>query len=152
MALKQQIEQDLKSALLSGDEQRVMTLRSLKNAILYAEVAKNVREKGLSEDEITQLFIKESKKRQESADLYIQGHNEERANSELNEKQIIDSYLPKQLSEEDLKKVIDEVINSSGATGLQAMGQVIGQVKQRVGACGDGATIARLTKERLSSQ
>src|ERR1700692_3697644 len=93
MALKQQIEQDLKTALLSGDKRRVMTLRSLKNAILYAEVAKNVRETGLPDDEITQLFLKESKKRQESAELYSQGHNEERAKSEISEKQIIDAYL-----------------------------------------------------------
>jgi uncharacterized protein YqeY len=114
-------------------------------------VAKNARDSGLPDEEMMQLLMKESKKRQESADLYLQGHEEARAQTELQEKALIDSYLPKQLSDSELLAVIDEVIKSSGVTDPQAMGQVIGQVKQKVGASADGATIARLTKQRLSS-
>jgi hypothetical protein len=95
------------------------------------------------------LIKKESEKRQESADLYSQGHEEARAEAELKEKTILDAYLPKQLSDSELLVVIDEVIKTNGTDGPHAMGQIIGQVKQKVGASADGATIARLTKERL---
>ncbi len=150
MSLKQQIEQDLKTALLDGDRQTATTLRGLKSVILYAEVEKGKRDVGLADEEVMQLLSKESKKRQESADLYRQGHEEARAETELQEKALIDGYLPKPLSDEELTNIIDEAVQASGATGMQAMSQIIGQVKQKVGASADGATIAKLTKERLS--
>lgn len=147
--LKQQLEQDLKSALLAGEKARAMTIRSLKSVILYAEVAKGVRGDGLPDDEIIALFAKEVKKRQESAELYKKGGSEERAAYELAEKAVIEQYLPKQLSEEELIAIIDEVIASVEATGPQAMGQVIGQVKQKTSGRADGSRIAQLVKERL---
>jgi uncharacterized protein YqeY len=150
MDLKQRLEQDLKTALLSGDKNKVMTLRSIKSAVLNEEVAKGLRDAGLPDADIAQIIAKESKKRQESADLYRQGHDEIRAAQELSEKAIIDSYLPKQLSEAELGTIVDEVVTSTNAFGPQAMGQVIGQVKQKVGVSADGATIARLVKDRLS--
>jgi uncharacterized protein len=147
--LKQRIEQDLKTALLSGDKGRATTLRGLKSAILYVEVAKGVREQGLSDDEIIEVLSKEAKKRQESADLYRQGGREEKAADELAEKEIIAGYLPKQLSDEELTVIVDEVIDQSGASGAQAMGRVIGLVKQKAGASADGARIAAIVKGRL---
>jgi uncharacterized protein len=149
--LKQRIDQDLKTALLAGDKVLATTLRGLKSVILYAEVAKGEREQGLPDDEIVALLSKEAKKRQESADLYKQGGNEEKAAAELTEKAVIEKYLPAQLSDEELGKVIDEVIAATGGTGPQAMGQVIGGVKQKVGASADGSRIALMVKERLSN-
>lgn len=148
--LKQQLEQDLKQALLAGDKVRATTIRSLKSVILYAEVAKGVRDEGLGDEEIITLLTKEAKKRQESADLYVRGDAGERASLELAEKEIIEQYLPKQLSDEELAAIVDGVITELGATGPQAMGQVIGQVKQKAGATADGGRIAQLVKEKLS--
>jgi uncharacterized protein YqeY len=147
--LKQQLEQDLKKALLAGDKEQAMTLRSLKSVILYAEVAKGVREEGLGDDEITTLFAKEAKKRQESADLYRQGGDETRAAAELAEKAIIEAYLPEQLSDEELFLIIDAVITELGATDPQAMGQIMGKVKQKTAGRADGSRIARAVKQRL---
>jgi uncharacterized protein len=147
--LKQQLEKDLKTALLAGDKDKATVLRSLKSVILYAEVAEGTREQGLSDEAIITLFAKEVKKRQESADLYRKGDNEQRAAAELSEKEIIETYLPQQLSEEELVHSIEAVIADLGASGPQAMGQVIGAVKQKVGARADGARIAQLVKERL---
>lgn len=147
--LKQQLEQDVKKALLAGDKELATTLRSLKSVILYAEVAKGVREEGLGDEEILSLFSKEAKKRQESADLYKQGGNESRAAAELAEKAIIEAYLPKQLSDEELAAIVDEVVTELGVSGPQAMGQVIGQVKQKSANQADGARIAQLVKQRL---
>jgi len=149
--LKKQIEQDLKTALLAGDKERVLTLRSIKSAILYVEVAKGAREDGLPEEEMMIILSKEAKKRQESADLYKQGGSEDRAAKELAEKAIIEGYLPKQLSDDELLSIVDEAMSQVGASGMQAMGQVIGVVKQKAGAAADGARIAKLVKERLLS-
>lgn len=148
-SIKQRLESDVKEAMLSGDTLRLETLRGLKSVILYAEVAAGKRDTGLSDSEIQTLFAKETKKRQESADLYVQGGSEERAQKELAEKAIIESYLPEQLSEAELSAVIDEIIRTQESVTPQAMGTIIGAVKQRVGNTADGGTIAKLVKEKL---
>src|SRR6185436_15726373 len=102
MSLKQQIDADIKQAMLGGDKVLTTTLRGLKSAILYVEVAKNKREEGLTDDEITEVLSKEAKKRQESADLYVQGGNQVKADEELVEKIVIEKYLPAQISEDEL--------------------------------------------------
>jgi uncharacterized protein len=147
--LKDRIDQDLKKALLGGDKTLATTLRGLKSTILYAEVAKGLREQGLPDEEIVVLLAKEAKKRQESADLYYKGGNAERAEAELAEKKVIEGYLPQQLSDEELGKLVDEAISTVSATGPQAMGQVIGAVKQKAASKADGARIAQMVKERL---
>jgi uncharacterized protein YqeY len=151
MAIRQQLDDDVKAALLAGDSLRVDTLRGLKSTILYADVAAKKRDTGgISDDEILSLFVKEAKKRQESADLYIQGGSQERADKELTEKIIIESYLPEQLSEQELVQLIDDVIAEQSAEGMQTMGKVIGAVKSKAGNTADGAKVAELVKERLS--
>ncbi|MBL8121744.1 GatB/YqeY domain-containing protein [Candidatus Saccharibacteria bacterium] len=151
MTLKQTLQDDVKAAMLAGDSLRLECLRGLKSAILYAEVAAGKREEGLSDEEIITLFAKEAKKRQESADLYVQGGSPERAEKELAEKAIVEAYLPAKMSDDELAAIIDEVINEMKPTGVQQMGQVIGQVKSRVGNTADGSAIATLVKERLSA-
>lgn len=147
--IEDRLEQDLKAALLGGDSVRVTTLRNLKAALLNLKVATGKRESGLSDDEVLGIFGKEAKKRQESADLYVQGGDQTRADQELAEKKIIDDYLPAQLSEAEICQAVDEAIAATGASGPAGMGQVIGQVKAKLGATADGGTIARLAKERL---
>ncbi len=149
--LKQQLQDDVKAAMLAGDSLRVETLRGLKSTIGYAEVAANKREEGLSDDEILALFAKESKKRQESAELYIKGNAQERADKEIAEKAIINAYLPAQLSAAEIATTVDAVIVEQQANGLQAMGKVIGAVKAKLGNAADGSVIARLVKERLGA-
>ena len=150
--LKERIDQDLKKALLAGNKVLVETLRGLKSAILYEEVGKGVRDKGLSDEEITTLLAKEAKKRQDSADLYLQGGSQQRADAELAEKQVIESYLPQQLSDEALIGVVDSVISGFDQPTMQGMGQIIASVKAKVAAQADGARIARMVKERLQTK
>ncbi len=147
--LKQRLQDDVKTAMLAGETARLECLRGLKSAILYAEVAAGKREEGLGDDEIQALFAKEAKKRLESAELYVQGGAQERANKELAEKAIIEEYLPVQMSEEELRGVIDEVVAEVKPTGAQQMGQVIAQVKSRVGSSAEGSVIAKIVKEKL---
>lgn len=151
MDIKAQLETDLKTALLAGDKDTATTLRGLKGAILNVEIAQNARETGLSNDAVIDILAKEAKKRQESADLYIQGNDQTRADKELAEKAIIEKYLPAQLSDEELTSMVEAAIAETGASGPQAMGQVIGKVKAQAGGQADGGRIAKLVKEKLSA-
>ncbi len=147
--LEEKLEQDIKTALLAGDRKLATTLRGLKAVLLNVKVATGKRESGLSDDVVIDVFSKEAKKRQDSADLYRQGGSEERAEAELDEKKIIEAYLPPKMSEEDIAKEIESVIEESGINSLSEMGKVIGQVKSKLGSTADGSVIARIVKEKL---
>lgn len=147
--LEDKLEQDLKAAMLAGDSQKVSVLRGVKTVLLNVKIATGKRDSGLSDEEVLPQLAKQAKQRQESADLYVQGGNQAKADDELAEKAIIESYLPAQLGEDELKDMIDKVIGETGAAGPAAIGQVIGQVKAKTGAAADGAMIARLVKEKL---
>jgi uncharacterized protein YqeY len=147
--LEQRLEDDLKTAMLAGDKATVETLRLLRGVILNNKVANGTRDMAMSNDDVVALLSREAKKRQESADLYIQGGRPELAEKELSEKAIIDSYLPERLSEEEIGKLVDQAVSSLDAD--VNMGQIIGQVKAKAGAGADGALIAKLVKERLGA-
>ena len=149
MALKSQIENDLKAALLGGDRFRTDVLRNLKATILNEEVAQGKRDEGLDDAVIEQLIAREVKKRLDSASQYEAAGRGELADNEKAEITVLEEYLPEQLSEEDIKKVVDETIAALGVSGPQAMGQVIGAVKGKLGNTADGATVARLVKAAL---
>lgn len=150
--LKDKLQEDLKKAMLARDTETVDVLKGLKSAILYEEVAKNKREEGLNDSEILSVFKKESKKRQDSIDMYTKGGNEDKAQKESQEKEIIDSYLPEQLSEEEVSKIIDSVLAdlSISTPEKKDMGRIIGAVKA-TGAEIDGSTLAKLVQERIGS-
>lgn len=148
--IKDRLVADVKASMLAGDTLRLETLRGLKSTILYAEVAAGKRESGLEDSEIEALFAKEAKKRQESADLYVQGGAQDKADKELSEKAIIEEYLPEQMSEADIMQLVEKTIAELGVSGAQAMGQVIGRVKAAAGSSADGALIAKIVKEKLA--
>jgi uncharacterized protein YqeY len=148
--IRQKLDDDVKAAMIAGDKLRVETLRGLKTVIQYADVATKTRDTGGVDDEaILALFAKEAKKRQESADLYVKGGSQERADKELAEKAMIEAYLPQQLSEAELGKLVDDAIAVTGATEVKDMGKVIGVVKSKAGNTADGAAIAKVVAERL---
>lgn len=149
MALKAQLENDLKAALLGGDRFKADVLRNFKAVILNEEVSQGKREEGLEDAVIEQLFAREVKKRAESAAIYDQADRKELADTERAESAVLEAYLPEQLSEEDIKKTVNETIAKLGVSGAAAMGQVIGAVKGALGNAADGATVARLVKEAL---
>ncbi len=148
--LEKQIEQDLKAALLAGDALKTDTLRGLKSALLYVKVAKGKKETGLDEAEEIAVLASEVKKRSESAELYTRGGSSERAEKELKEKTIIEAYLPKQLSEDELADIVSNVISELGVTDISGMGKVIGKVREETTGRADGALIAKMVKEKLS--
>jgi hypothetical protein len=148
--MQETIDKDLKQALLGGDKAKTETLRGLKSALQNEAIAQNARDTGLDDEHIQKVLARESKKRQEAADLYKQGGSDERASAELAEKAIIDVYLPEQMSEDQIAKLVDEEITKAGSPTMQDIGRIIGAVRGRAGATADGAAIARLVKEKLS--
>lgn len=150
MALKEQIQNDLKAALLGGDRFVGEVLRGLKAAILNEEVAAGKRDEGLDDAEIEKVIAREVKKRGESAALYEQNDRAELADNEHKEAAVLAKYLPEQLGEDKLREIVGAKIAELGVSGPQAMGQVIGAVKQEVGNTADGATLARIVKESLN--
>lgn len=149
MTLKEQLTIDLKTAMLARDNLVVDVLKGLKSAILNQEIASGKREEGLSDIETEALFAREAKKRDEAAGLYEQGGNQEMADKERSEKEIIKKYLPQQLSRADIEKLVSEAIASTGASELKDIGKVIGLVKSKAGNSADGALVAKIARERL---
>lgn len=150
MALKSQIETDLKAALLGGDRFVSEVLRGLKAVILDEEVKQGKRDEGLDDETIEKLIAREVKKRQDSATQYEAAGRPELVEAEKAESKVIEAYLPEQISEDDIKKTIDETIAAMGVSDMSGMGQVIGAVKGKLGNAADGGTIARLVKEALA--
>ena len=148
--MEERLDQDLKIALLASDHLSVSTLRGLKSVILYAKVAQGSRDTALPDEALVGLLQKEAKKRQESADLYLRGGSDEKAQAELAEKAIIERYLPEQLDEAEVAKLVEVAVSEAQASGPIAMGAVIAKVKQQSSGQADGALIARLVKERLA--
>lgn len=150
--IEDKISQDLKTALLSKDELKVSTLRSLKSALLYKKVELNKRAIGLSETEELAVLAHEAKKRQESAMLYAQGGNKNAETTELAEKAIIEQYLPKMLSTDELTAIIKEVIADlpTDINTNQRLGEVIKQTKLQVGIQADGRQIATIASSLLN--
>lgn len=149
MALKEQIDNDLKTALLGGNRFKGEVLRGLKAAILNEEVAQQKRDTGLEDDAIEQLIAREIKKRNESATIYDGAERPELSENERAEAKILVEYLPEQLSEADILNTVQKVIADLGVSGPTAMGQVIGAVKKELGNTASGALIAQLVKNAL---
>lgn len=149
--LKQQINDDLKAAMLSGDSKRVDTLKMIKTALQYKEVELGVREAGIDDDEAVKVLTKEAKKRQEAADMYEKAGRSEQAASERAEFELISQYLPEQMGDDELKALVQAAITKTGASGMQDMGKVIGAVKAEAGSSVDGGRVAALVKAELSS-
>lgn len=149
MALKEQIQNDMKAAMLSGNRFVGDVLRDLKAAILNEEVATGQREQGLDDEAVEKVIAREVKKRHESIRLYRDNDRAELAEIEEKEVAVLEKYLPEQLSDDELEKIVDSVIAETKPDGMRDMGRVIGAVKAQVGNAGDGATISQLVKQKL---
>jgi uncharacterized protein YqeY len=152
MGLKQQIDIDLKHALLSGDKIKITTLRGIKSTILNEEIAHNARENGLSDEAIVQCLKKEAKKRVEAAELYEKAGSQERASQEKAEKRIIEAYLPAAMSEAEITQLVEIAITEESEITPATMGKLIGKVKAATQGAADGSVIARIVKDKLQDR
>jgi uncharacterized protein YqeY len=148
--MQEQLERDLKAAMLAGDKFKTEVIKGIKSALQYEAVSQRSEDRSLNDEQVQKVLARESKKRQDAVELYKNAGEQERADKESAEKEIIDAYLPKQLSEDEINKTVLKEIENSGASSQADMGRVIGAVRSKLGASADGAVIAKLVKEKLS--
>ena len=147
MTIQEQLTADLATSMKAGDSEKTGVLRLIRSSIKNEAIKIG---HDLGDDEVTKVLQREAKQRRDSIDAYEKAGREDLATTEKSELEVIQSYLPEALSEEELAKVVDEVISAQGATDMKSMGAVIGAVMAKVGASAEGGVVSRLVRERLS--
>jgi len=152
MPLREKINQQFNAALKSKDKSLVSTLRLILSAIKERDIAnRSEKNKQLTNDsQIMQILKKMKKQRQESADLYKKGGRKELFDVEEKEIEIIDSFLPKQLSEEETKKICEETIKTLGASSIKDMGKIMGVLKKKYSDVIDFSKVSVIIKGILN--
>ena len=148
MSLQNKVMEAMKLAMKSKDTTALEALRAIKSAILLANTQSGAKE-ALEEDAEVALLQKLVKQRKDSAAIYTEQGREELASAELAQATVIAQFLPKQLSESELIKIIEEVIAKTGAQGMKDMGSVMGMVVKAVAGRADGKTIADKVRQKL---
>lgn len=149
MSLKQQIDGDIKKAMLAKNKEELEALRSIKSMILLAETEKAGSD-DLSSDTENKLLMKAAKQRKESADIFVQQNRKDLADKELFQYEVISRYLPKQLSEDQVKDMLIAIISEVGAKGPQDMGKVMGVATKKLAGQAEGKVINELVKKLLA--
>ena len=152
MSLRDKINKQFNTALKSQNKTLVSTLRLVLAAIKERDIAQRTKDKkeAINDDEIIKVLRKMKKQREDSADLYKKGGRQELSEIEEAEIKIIDSFLPKQLSEEETKKICKEIIKSLGASSLKDMGKIMGSLKQKYSDSIDFSKVNVIVKGLLS--
>ena len=149
MGLKERLQSELTEAIRSRNELKSGTIRMILTAITNEEVSgKSARV--LADAEIITVLSREAKKRREAAEAFADAGRADRAEQETNEGKIISEYLPEQLSEADLKKMISDAIAETGASGTAGMGLVMKVISPKIAGKADGGTVSGLVKAALS--
>lgn len=149
MNLEQKIMAELKTAMLAKDEKTVRSLRAIKAAIIVAKTAEGAGGE-LKEDDEIKLLQKLVKQRKDSLEIFTQQNRAELAAKEQEEIEVIEKFLPKQLTPEELRQEISRIIAETGASSPADMGKVIGAANKKLAGRADGKTISRVVKELLS--
>ena len=150
MSLKQQIDNDIKTAMLAKNKDELMALRAVKSMILLAETEKSGTGELTTEVE-SKLLMKAAKQRKESADIFQKEGREDLAKTELLELEVISRYLPKQLSEVEIQAEVKKIVEQVGAKGPQDMGKVMGTATKQLAGKADGKLISEIVKKLLAS-
>ena len=147
MSLKDKVQEDLKTSLKARDEVRSLTLRMLLAAIMNKEK----EGKEVTEEQFLDVALFEAKKRREAKEAFLKGERPELAEKEQAELEILLPYLPEQLTEEEIKDLVQKAIEKIGATSIKDMGKVMGELAPQVKGKADGALVAKIVQEFLAS-
>lgn len=149
MSLINKIDTEIKQAMLQKQEARLRGLRAIKAALLLAKTEKGASEE-LSEEAEVKALQKQIKQRKDSIEIYKQQNREDLAKIEEEEVFVLEEFLPKQLSSEELQAAVQELINNLGVTDIKEMGKVIGAANKALAGKSDGKSIAEMVKQLLS--
>lgn len=148
MSLKGQITEDMKSAMKAGDKDRLKVVRLILAAIKQVEVDQRIE---LDDAAVLAVLDKMVKQRRDSVEQFENGNREDLAAIERAEIEVLQGYLPEQLSADELTALVDEVIAASGAEGMRDMGKVMGQIKAKAAGRADMGAVSATVKERLAA-
>lgn len=150
MTLQQQIDADIKAAMLAREKDKLNALRAIKSAILL-ELTKEGAQSGLDESTGLRILQKLFKQRQESAAIYHQQGRADLAGEEEVQARVIEAYLPQRMSEVEIEAAVKALIASTGAAGMKDMGRVMGEANRQLAGKADGAVVAAVVKRLLSA-
>ena len=151
MGLKEQIGEDIKTAMKAKDKLRLQTVRGIKKAILDKEV--ELRPQGqdsLTKEQEIELLSQQAKQRRDSIEQFQNAGRDDLAEKESQELAIIETYLPEQVGDDEVEAIIDELIAASGATTMKDLGKVMGPAMKQLKGKADGKKIQELVKSKLS--
>lgn len=148
--LKNRLRADLATSMKARDQVRTRTLRMALTSVTNEEVSGS-QARELTDDEVVKVLTKEAKKRRDAAEAFAAAGREDRAAAERAEGEVLASYLPVQLSDEDLAAIVTDAIGQSGATGMSAMGQVMRVVQPQVAGRAEGGRVAAEVRRQLSA-
>ena len=151
--LKQRISDDIKNALKSGDVVKRLVLSLLQSAIKNKELQKRAKSgqvEELSDEEITDVISSEVKKRKESIESYEKGGRDEMARKERDELNILMTYMPEQISEDEIRIEAKKAIQETGAKDIKEMGKVLGVLMPKLKGRADGSVVSKIVREELS--
>lgn len=149
MGLQQKVMEDMKAAMRAKDAVALEALRAIKSAILLAQTESSSKE--LSEKDELKILQKLVKQRRDSAQIFNEQNRSDLAEPELNQAKIIERFLPEQLSEQEIAKVVKQIITDTGAASMSDMGKVMGAANAKLAGRADGKTISAIVKKELSS-
>lgn len=149
MGLEQRIMEDMKAAMKAKDTVALESLRAIKSALLLArtETGPSAELSGEEEIKLVQRLVKQ---RKDSAAIYTEQGREDLAGPELAQVAVIEKFLPEQLSEEEIEKVVSQIITSEGASGMKDMGKIMGLASKQLAGKADGKAISNIVKKKLS--
>jgi uncharacterized protein YqeY len=149
MSLELTINENLKKAMLAKDEVGLRALRAIKAAVLLAKTAEGASA-SLSEDAEIKLLQKLVKQRKDSLEIFERQNRMDLAQKEKEELEVIEQYLPKQMSEDEIKTIVAEIVKQTGVTNLSGLGQVMGIATKQLAGKADGKVISAIVKELLA--
>lgn len=150
MALETQIQEDIMEAMKAKDSVRLNAVRSIKSAILLAKTSEG-GSKELQDSDIIKLIQKLAKQRKEAAEQFVAAGRQELADNEMAEAAVLDTYLPKMLSESEVEARLREIIAELGASSPSDMGKVMGLATKKLAGLAEGRTISTIVKRMLAS-
>ncbi len=148
--LENQIQSDIKAAMIAKDAVALTSIRAIKAAILLAKTSEGGAKESLEDEEVIKIIGKLVKQRKESAAIYSQQNREDLAQNELAEAKVMEKYLPKSLSEEEVEAALKEIIAQIGASSMADMGKVMGVATKKLAGAADGRVISTIVKKLLS--
>jgi hypothetical protein len=149
MTLPERVDSDLKEAMRAKDAIKMSVLRMLKSALKYAAIAKSGGEAELSDAEAVQVIRKQAKQRQDSIESFEKGGRAELADKQKKELAILNAYLPRAMSPDELAKIVRETIAELGATSKAQMGEVMKSLQAKAGGRADGKTLSAEVQKQL---